>query len=70
MFGEWRGAASEHVILTLNLYYRETKHHSRGVRETETGQTGRQQKGKATSIERKKGAGTGWRGQKEQKTHC
>lgn len=40
------GAASKHVILTLNLCYRETKYHSRGVRDTETGRQGDGKKGK------------------------
>lgn len=62
-----RGAANEHVILTLNLYYRGKKYHSRGVGETETGKQGDSKKGEATSVERKEGAGLAWREQKEQK---
>lgn len=60
------GAASKHVILTLNLCYRETKYHSRGVRHTD-GKTGRRQKGDVTSVESKKGRGQGRESRKRKK---
>lgn len=55
MFGE----VSEHVILTLNLYYRGTKYHSRGVGETETGNQGGSKKEKRHQSRERGGQGQG-----------
>lgn len=56
------GFAGEHVILTLDLYYRETKCHSGGVGETRDRRTGRQQK-EGSDISREKEGVQGWGGE-------